>query len=141
MKNRLWILTAGIILVNFALVLFLRHSLPADLPLHINLDGSYAQTMPYTRLFFYPATSLVVGVILYLLAAIAMKVFPKWNDAKGIRCTLVDIAACCLALIVLCSTCVALTMGQCHFFMFAEPVIFLVLVAAIIIGEVRVHKG
>ena len=44
MKNRLWILTAGIILVNFALVLFLRHSLPADLPLHINLDGSYAQT-------------------------------------------------------------------------------------------------
>lgn len=140
MKNRLWILTAGIILVNFALVLFLRHSLPADLPLHINLDGTYAQTMPYSRLFFYPVTSLVVGVILYLLAAIAMKVFPKWNDAKGIRCTLIDIAACCLALIVLCSTCVALTMGKCHFFMFAEPVIFLVLVAAIIIGEVRVHK-
>ena len=141
MKNKLWILTAGIILVNFALVLFLRHSLPAELPLHINVDGTYAQTMPYSRLFFYPATSLVIGVLLYVLAAIVMKIFPKWDDAKGIRCTLVDIAACCIALIVLCSTCVALTMGQNHFFMFAEPVIFLLLVAAIVVGEVRICKS
>ena len=141
MKNKLWILTAGIILVNFALVLFLRHSLPAELPLHINVDGTYAQTMPYSRLFFYPATSLVIGVLLYVLAAIVMKIFPKWDDAKGIRCTLVDIAACCIALIVLCSTCVALTMGQNHFFMFAEPVIFLLLVAAIVVGEVRIRKS
>ena len=141
MKNKLWILTAGIILVNFALVLFLRHSLPAELPLHINVDGTYAQTMPYSRLFFYPATSLIIGVLLYVLAAIVMKIFPKWDDAKGIRCTLVDIAACCIALIVLCSTCVALTMGQNHFFMFAEPVIFLLLVAAIVVGEVRICKS
>lgn len=141
MKNKLWILTAGIILVNFALVLFLRHSLPAELPLHINVDGTYAQTMPYSRLFFYPATSLIIGVLLYVLAAIVMKIFPKWDDAKGIRCTLVDIAACCIALIVLCSTCVALTMGQNHFFMFAEPVIFLLLVAAIVVGEVRIRKS
>ena len=140
MKNRLWILTAGIILVNFALVLFLRHSLPADLPLHINLDGSYARTMPYARLFCYPATSLVACVLIYVLAAIAMKIFPKWDDARGIRCTLVDIAACCIALIVLCSTCVALTMGRSHFFMLAEPVIFVLLITAIVVGEVRVRK-
>lgn len=141
MKNRLWILTAGIILVNFALVLFLRHSLPADLPLHINLDGTFAKTMPYTRLFFYPATSLVAGVLIYMVAAIAMKLFPKLDDARGVRCTLVDITACCLALIVLCSTCVALTMGQNHVFMFAEPLIFLVLLTAIIVGEVRIHRN
>ena len=127
--------------MNFALVLFLRHSLPAELPLHISVDGTYAQTMPYARLFFYPATSLLAGVLLYVLAAIAMKLFPKWDDARGIRCTLVDIAACCIALIVLSSTCVALTMGRIHFFMFAEPAIFLLIVAAIIVGEVRIHRN
>ncbi len=141
MRNRLWILTAGIILVNFALVLFLRHSLPEVLPFHIKLDGTYATTMPYTRLFFYPATSLVASVIIYLLAAIAMKAFPKLDDAMGIRCTIVDIAACCIALIVLSSTCVSLTMGHCHFFMFAEPVIFLILVAAIAVGELRLYNS
>lgn len=141
MKNRLWIITAGIIVVNFALVLFLRYSLPAELPLHINVDGSFARTMPYSRLFFYPATSLMVAILLYVLAAVVMKLFPKWDDAKGVRCTLVDIAACCIALIVLCSTCVALTMGESHFFMFAEPVIFLLLIAAIVVGEVRLHKN
>ena len=97
--------------------------------------------LPYTRLFLYPATSLVASVLIYLLAAIAMKVFPKWSDSKGIRCTLVDIAACCLSLIILCSTCVALTMGKCHFVMFAEPVIFLILIAAIVVGEVRLCKS
>lgn len=126
--------------MNFALVLFLRHSLPAELPLHINVDGTYARTMPYTRLFFYPATSLLASVLLYVLTAMVIKMFPRLDDARGIRCTLVNIAACCIALIVLCSSCVALTMGRNHFFMFAEPVIFLILVAAIVLGEVRIHR-
>ena len=140
MKNRLWIISAGIILINFALVLFCRHTLPADLPLHINLDGTYAQTMPYSRLFLYPATSLVLGILIYIVAAILMKAFPKWDDKQGIRCTIIDIAVCCLALIILCSTCVALTMGRNHFFMFAEPVLFLIIIAAIVTGELRIRK-
>lgn len=140
MKNRLWIITAGIILVNFALVLCFRRSLPETLPLHIGLDGSYADTMPYTRLFFYPATSLILAVGIYLLSSVAFRLFPGLNDAKGMRLTTVDIIVLGLALIILSSTCVSLTMGKVHFFMFAEPVILLLVIAAAIVGEIRIKK-
>lgn len=140
MRNRLWLVTAGIILVNFALVLFLRRSLPADLPLHINVDGTYATTMPYARLFFYPLTSLVLVALIYMIGALWLKKFPKLDDKWGIRCTNVDILVCGLALIILCSTCVALTLGKAHFFMFAEPVILLIVLAAIMVGEFRLRK-
>ena len=138
MRNRLWILSTLIILVNFALVLFCRRALPAELPLHISLDGSYADTMPYSRLFLYPLVSLLLSAGIYIVSALLFKHFPKLDDAKGIRCTIIDIAICCLALIILCSTCVALTMGKAHFFMFAEPVILLILLFAIVAGEIKI---
>ena len=140
MKNRLWAVTAVIILLNFALVLFLRKSMPATLPFHIGLDGSYATTMPYTRLFCYPAVSLVLATGIYLIAAVLFKRFKKLDDVRGIRCTYIDIIVLGLALIILSSTCVSLTMGKVHFFMFAEPVIFLLIVAAVIIGECRIRS-
>ena len=141
MKNRLWIITSGVILVNFALVLCFRRSLPEILPFHISLDGSYASTMPYTRLFTYPATSFVLATGIYLLASIAFRLFPALNDSKGIRMTTVDILVLGLALIILSSTCVSLTMGKVHFFMFAEPVILLLMIAAAIIGEIQIRKS
>lgn len=140
-NNILWLLTAAIIILNYALVLFCRRSLPEILPLHIGLDGSYADTMAYTRLFLYPATSLVLAVILFLGGSCIFKRFPKLDDPQGIRFNLVQAAACCFALIILSSTCVSLTMGQKHFFMFAEPIIFVVLIAGIIIGECRICKA
>ena len=140
MRNRLWILSALVILVNFALVLFCRRSLPAELPLHISLDGSYADTMPYSRLFLHPLVSLALAAGIYIVSALLFRRFPKLDDAKGIRCTNIDIAVCCLALIILCSTCVALTMGKVHFFMFAEPVILLIMLVAIFAGEIRIQK-
>lgn len=133
--------TVAVILLDTALVFFCRKNLPAELPLHISPDGSYADTMPYVRLFFYPATSLVLALVLYFLSALAFKVFPKADDKKGVRRTLVGIAALCLALIILSSTCVSLTMGRVHFFMYAEPVIALLMIAAIVVGEVRIRKS
>lgn len=141
MKNRLWIITSGVILVNFALVLCFRRSLPEMLPLHIGLDGSYASTMPYTRLFMYPSTSLVLAFCIYTLASIAFRLFPALNDGRGIRMTTVDILALGFSLIILSSTCVSLTMGKVHFFMFAEPAILLLLIAAVIVGEIRIRKS
>ena len=141
MRNRLWILSTLVILVNFALVLFCRRALPSELPLHISLDGSYADTMPYSRLFLYPFVSLVLAGMIYTVSALIFKRFPKLDDIKGIRCTNIDIAICCLAVIILCSTCVALTMGKAHFFMFAEPVILLILFTAIVAGEIRIHRS
>ena len=140
MRNRLWILTSVIILLDFALVLFCRRALPSELPLHISLDGSYADTMPYARLFLYPLGSLVLSAGIYIVSALLFKRFPKLDDAKGIRCTIIDIAICCLTLVILCSTCVALTMGKAHFFMFAEPVIVLILLVAVVAGEIRIHR-
>ena len=141
MRNRLWILSSFIILVNFALVLFCRRALPSELPLHISLDGSYADTMPYTRLFLYPLVSLALAIGIYIVSALFFKLLPKLDDARGIRCANVDIAVCCLTLIILCSTCVALTTGKAHFFMFAEPAILLVLLIAIVAGEIRIHRS
>ncbi len=141
MRNKLWILSAGIILLNFSLVLGFRHILPAELPLHIALDGTYDATMPYARLFFYPATSLVLAAAIYLLAGLAFKKIKSMNDARGIRATVVDVLVCGLTLIILCSTCVALTLGKNHFFMFAEPVIFLLIIAAAVIGELRIRNS
>ena len=140
MRNRLWILSTLVILVNFALVLFCRRALPSELPLHISLDGSYADTMPYARLFLYPLVSLVLAAGIYIVSALLFKRFPGLDDTKGIRCTNIDIAVCCLALVILCSTCVALTMGEAHIFMFAEPVILLILPVAIVAGEIRIHQ-
>ena len=141
MRNRLWILSTLIILVNFALVLFCRRALPSELPLHISLDGSYADTMPYARLFLYPLVSLVLAAGIYIVSALLFKRFPRLDDTKGIRCTNIDIAVCCLALVILCSTCVSLTMGKVHFFMFAEPAILLILLIAVVAGEIRIHRS
>ena len=140
MRNRLWILSSLIILLDFALVLFCKRVLRSEIPLHISLDGSYADTMPYARLFLYPLVSLVLSAGIYIVSALLFKRFPKLDDAKGIRCTIIDIAVCCLALIILCSTCVALTMGKVHFFMFAEPIILLAMLVAITAGEIRIHR-
>lgn len=74
------------------------------------------------------------------MGALVMKKFPKFDDALGIRYRLIGISALCLSLIILCSTCVSLTMGGVHFFMFAEPVIFLLMIAAIVVGEIRIKK-
>ena len=55
--------------------------------------------------------------------------------------TTVDILVLGFSLIILSSTCVSLTMGKVHFFMFAEPVILLLMVAAAIIGEIQIKKS
>ena len=141
MKKKLWILTAGIILLNFILVLCMRSALPETLPLHISPDGSYADTMPYTRLFLYPVASLLLAALIYLLSYAAYKLFPSINDSKGIRKTLVHTLVLGLALIILCSTCVALTMGRAHIFMYAEPFILLLVILTIIVGEAKVKKN
>lgn len=141
MKKRLWILTAGIILLNIILVHSLRSTLPETLPLHISPDGSYAETMPYTRLYLYPVASLLLAALIYLLSYAAYKLFPSINDSKGIRKTLVHAVVLGLALIILCSTCVALTMGRAHIFMYAEPFILLLVILTIIVGEAKVKKN
>ena len=141
MRNRLWIISSLIILLDFALVLFCRRSLPAELPLHISLDGSYAETMPYARLFLYPLASLALAAGIYAAGALLFKRFPKLDDPRGVRCTSIDIVVCCITLIILCSTCVALTMGQAHFFMFAEPVLLVILIAAVVLGEIRIRRA
>lgn len=141
MKTKLWMLTSAVILLNFALVLMNYRTLPDQLPLHFDLDGNYTSSMAKTTLFYYPAVSLVLCTLIYLVSAFILKTFKKLQKGMAVRCAYVDIITVCVALIILSSTCVTLTSGRVHFFMFAEPVLFLVAVAAVVTGEIRIKRS
>ena len=136
----IWAVAAGIVLLNLILILCGWKSHPAELPLHISPDGSYTATMPYTRLLLYPCVSLAASVLIFAAGASAFRLCPRYDDARGTRRMLYALAACCMDLIVLCSTCVGLTMGQTPFFMYAEPVLLLLLIICITAAEIRIRK-
>lgn len=141
MKTKLWMLTSAVILLNFALVIMNYRALPDQLPLHYDLDGNYTSSMAKTTLFYYPVVSLVLCTLIYLVSAFLMKTFKRLQNGAAVRCTYIDIVTVCIALIILSSTCVTLTSGRNHFFMFAEPALFLVAVAAVVVGEIRIRHS
>ena len=75
-----------------------------------------------------------------LVSAVALRKIKCLSEGREVRHVYIGVITVCIALIILSSTCVTLTSGRNHFFMFAEPLIFMVAVAACIIGEIRIRK-
>lgn len=130
----------SVIILNFLLVIICRQYLPDILPLHIDLDGNASSSMPYTRLYFYPIASLVLALLVNGIRSIAFKSVPKLDDKNGVRRRYVDICILGITMVVLLSTCVSLTQGRVHLFMFSEPIVMLLCILAVIQAEVKIRK-
>ena len=141
MKNKLTFLTFAVILLNFVLVLANYNSLPEQIPLHYDLEGNYSDSMSRTTLLFYPVVSLALCSLIVLVSSVTLRKIKCLAGGREVRHVYIGVTTVCIALIILSSTCVTLTSGRNHFFMFAEPVIFMVAVAAVIIGEIRIRKA
>lgn len=138
MKRFLLYLPALLVaLLNLALVTYCYWHLPAELPLHFDLEGNYTSTMPSWMLFLYPVIAVGLGVVIYLFSSIVMSHSTKRRDSnweQGMAAL-----AFCISLTVLSSTCVTLTAGTKHLFMFAEPVLLLIGMACAALAEIRIR--
>lgn len=137
-RNRLYLPALVVIAFNLVLVAYYFAKLPSELPLHFDLDGNYTSTMPSWRLFLYPAISLVITMVIRWISGLVVARSRKRSRSgweKGMAAL-----ALCIALVILSSTCVTLTAGTNHFFMFAEPVLLLAGIVCAVVSEVKSRK-
>ena len=92
------------------------------------------------KLIFYPIISLMLCLVTYGIYALANNIFKLKPDEKGLRLCGLHVFASCLALTVLSSTLVTLTMGTCPLFMFAEPVLMLAGIITLIVCLVKAAR-
>ena len=131
-----WIVPAIIIIVNVCAIWISWESLPETLPAHFDPQGNAAGSMARTTLIFYPVISLMSCLVSYGIAAIARILFLKPDDT-GLRLLGLHCLTSAIALTILSSTMVTLTFGTKPIFMFAEPVIMVIGIAAFIICLIK----
>ena len=135
-----WMVPAIIIIVNVCAI-WIRWSALADvLPAHFDPAGNASGSMPRTTLIFYPVISLMLCLVTYGFYALAKNIFKLKTDEKGLRLCGLHVFSSCLALTVLSSTMVTLTMGTCPLFMFVEPVLLLAGTVTLIVCLIKAKK-
>ena len=107
------------------------------LPAHFDPAGNASGSMAKTTLIFYPVISLMLCLVTYGIYALANNIFKLKPDERGLRMCGLHVFTSCLALTVLSSTLVTLTMGTCPLFMFAEPVLLVAGITALIICLIK----
>ena len=132
-----WMVPVIIIIVNVCAI-WIRWSAMADvLPAHFDPAGNASGSMAKTTLIFYPVISLMLCLVTYGIYTLANNIFKLRPDEKGLRMCGLHVLASCLALTVLSSTLVTLTMGTNPLFMFAEPVLMLAGIITLIICLIK----
>ncbi len=132
-----WMVPVIIIIVNVCAI-WIRWSALADvLPAHFDPAGNASGSMAKTTLIFYPVISLMLCLVTYGIYTLANNIFKLRPDEKGLRMCGLHVLASCLALTVLSSTLVTLTMGTNPLFMFAEPVLMLAGIITLIICLIK----
>ena len=131
MHKRGWLFPALVVAINAVTILILWSSLPENLLAHFDLEGNASGSIPRTTLIFYPLIGAVIGLIAYWIRC---RVDKKYFDGGLL------ILTSGIELIILSSTLVTLTQGTKPFFMLAEPVILVIVLAAFIVGLIKSRK-
>ena len=127
-----WIVPAIIIIVNVCAIWVSWNSLPETLPAHFDPQGNASGSLARTTLIFYPVISMMICLVAYGIAAMARILFLK-PDESGLRLLGLHCLTSAITLTILSSSLVTLTFGTKPIFMFAEPVIMVIGLAAFII--------
>ncbi len=135
-----WMIPAIIIIVNVCAIWIKWSTLADVLPAHFDPAGNASGSMAKTTLIFYPVISLMLCLVTYGIYALANNIFKLKPDEKGLRMCGLHVFASSLALTVLSSTLVTLTMGTCPLFMFAEPILLLAGIITLIVCLIKARK-
>jgi len=135
-----WMVPAIIIIVNVCAIWIRWNALAEVLPAHFDPAGNASGSMDKTTLIFYPVISLMLCLVTYGIYALANNIFKLKTDERGLRICGLHVFASCLALTVLSSTMVTLTMGTCPLFMFAEPVLLVAGITTLIVCLIKARK-
>ena len=131
MHKRGWLFPALVVIINATMILLLWSSLPENLLAHFDLEGNASGSIPRTTLIYYPLIGAVIGLIAYWIRCRVDKKY--FNGGLLILTSGIE-------LIILSSTLVTLTQGTKPFFMLAEPVILVIVLAAFIVGFIKSRK-
>lgn len=135
-----WMVPVIIIIVNVCAIWIRWSALPHVLPAHFDPAGNASGSMDRTTLIFYPIISLMLCLVTYGIYTLANNMFKLKPDEKGLRLCGLHVFASCLALTVLSSTLVTLTMGTNPLFMFAEPILILAGIITLIICLIKAGR-
>ncbi len=134
-----WMIPTIIIIVNACAICIRWSALPDVLPAHFDPAGHASGSMDRNTLVFYPVISLLLCLVTYGIYTMANNMFKLKPDPKGLRIGGLHVFASCLALTVLSSTMVTLTMGAFPLFMFAEPVLILTGIITLVVCLVKLQ--
>lgn len=135
-----WIIPALIVAVNAIVIMIRWSSLPETLLAHFDPEGYASGTMSRSTLLLYPIISAVVCVIIYALGRLIYKRSKNNVHAHRLRILGLTFLASGMALVILSSSLVTLTQGTKPIFMFAEPVILLLALAAFVVCLIKARK-
>ncbi len=135
-----WMVPVIIIIVNVCAIWIRWSALPHVLPAHFDPAGNASGSMDRTTLIYYPIISLMLCLVTYGIYTLANNIFKLKSDEKGLRMCGLHVFASCLALTILSSTMVTLTMGTCPLFMFAEPVLLIAGITTLIVCLIKARK-
>ena len=127
-----WIVPAIVIIVNVCAIWISWKSLPETLPAHFDPQGNASGSMARNTLIYFPVISFLITLAAYGIATFARNLFLKPDDS-GLRLLGLHCLTSAITLTILSSTMVTLTFGTKPIFMFAEPVIMVIGIAAFIV--------
>ena len=134
-----WIVPAIVIIVNVCAIWISWKSLPETLPAHFDPQGNASGSMARNTLIYFPVISFLSTLAAYGIATFARNLFLKPDDS-GLRLLGLHCLTSAITLTILSSSLVTLTFGTKPIFMFAEPVIMVIGIAAFIICLVKSRK-
>ena len=134
-----WIVPAIVIIVNVCAIWISWKSLPETLPAHFDPQGNASGSMARNTLIYFPVISFLSTLAAYGIATFARNLFLKPDDS-GLRLLGLHCLTSAITLTVLSSTMVTLTFGTKPVFMFAEPIIMVLGLAAFIVCFLKSRK-
>lgn len=135
-----WMIPVIIIIVNICAIWIKWNSLAEVLPAHFDPQGNASGTMARTTLIFFPVISGMITLAAYGINALANNLFRLRPDNRGLRLLGLHALTSAIALTILSSTMVTLTLGAQPLFMFAEPVILLAGLITFIVCLIKAKK-
>lgn len=135
-----WIIPTLIIAVNVVAIMLRWSSLPDTLLAHFDPEGYASGSMPRGALLLYPMVSAVICSIIYAVCRWFYKRSQSNDEADKLRVWGLTFLSSGIALTIFSSSMVTLTQGTMPIFMFAEPLIIVLALAAFVICFVRAGK-